>query len=350
MQLPQDQPGFTIRQRLLIEQATLHITCAWSTGVRVEIDCFVPPTENTLVVRWRVEGWTPAAVTGNNTPPVWFSLYRWADTSPQSYGGWFVGWFRHGAFQTTAGAKATALPLPVIRNDGGLHYVEQPFPADPTFPQGFQCLMAPLAGPVNVEAPDTAAAHEARLHLMPKGGALSGTLVVGVATTSDEGGALATLKRMRDGYKEVDVAADKMLAETHAAAQQFWSRSSVAVADQSVEAYVVRERARAAMREPSGSLPARLIPSQYGRGLLALARRLPHQLQPAGAVLGRLYVEPPRHGRCLLQGDGAHLRGRPQDRPRLLRYSRDLRAAQRVPDEDGRRPRSVASRWVAWRI
>ena len=51
MQLPPDLMGLQIRQRLVIEDATLLVTCRWPCGVSVEVECFVPPSLNVLVER-----------------------------------------------------------------------------------------------------------------------------------------------------------------------------------------------------------------------------------------------------------------------------------------------------------
>ena len=69
LHLPADQMGMTITQRLLIEEAKLLITCSWASGVRLDLECFVPPTPNVLVVRWSVANWDDRTRTGNGLPP-----------------------------------------------------------------------------------------------------------------------------------------------------------------------------------------------------------------------------------------------------------------------------------------
>lgn len=46
LQLPPDQVGLKIDQRLSIERATLAIVCTWESGVRMELECFVAPKPN----------------------------------------------------------------------------------------------------------------------------------------------------------------------------------------------------------------------------------------------------------------------------------------------------------------
>ena len=53
-----DLAGLEIDQRLMIEEGRLEITCAWPCGVKIATECFVPPSPNVLVVRWRAENWS----------------------------------------------------------------------------------------------------------------------------------------------------------------------------------------------------------------------------------------------------------------------------------------------------
>jgi alpha-L-fucosidase 2 len=236
MQLPPDQTGLRIRQRLLIEEARLEIECSWQSGVSLRVDCFVPPADNVLVVSWKAENWTPLTRTGNGLPPVWFSLYRWADPPIRAFAQRFFGDYRHGAFMTMASPKATPLPPPAIRQEEGISCIAQSFPADPTFPQGFECLMAPFAADMTVEKVDTGTTGEARLHLMPRVEATGGNLIVAVTTTSDEGGAGAELRRLRAkiGSNPAD-ALKRWENENRSRSAEFWSKSRVAIADPLLE-------------------------------------------------------------------------------------------------------------------
>ena len=99
MQLAPDQMGLKIEQRLVIEQATLFINCSWESGVRLALECYVAPSPNALVVRWKITGWNERTRTGNHVPPVWFSLYRWADPTLEVFAAKFVGDYRHDAFK-----------------------------------------------------------------------------------------------------------------------------------------------------------------------------------------------------------------------------------------------------------
>jgi hypothetical protein len=236
LQLPADQTLLRVTQRLHVEEARLEVLCAWRSGVTLRVDCFIPPGTNVLCLRWRVGGWATGTRTGNGVPPVWFSLYRWQDPTIQEFGARFVGQFRHGAFLDMSSPKATPLPRPLVRRVGEMSCVVQPFQPDPTFPQGFDCMMSAFARNVDVETPNTGACGEARLHVMPHADAESGTLVLGVTTTSDGGGAAEAMKALaaRIG-PDPEPFVERLAKENLASAQRFWSRSSVRIADPLLE-------------------------------------------------------------------------------------------------------------------
>lgn len=234
LHLPPDLPGKKIHQRLTIEQARLQVTCSWPSGVTVQLESFIPPTPNVLVVHWKVDGWNAETRMGRK-PPVWFSLYRWADPSIQRFAARFFGQSRHGAFGTFASPKATPLPPPAIGQDGAIRYIEQRFPADPLFKSGFRYAMAPFA-PAATEPVDTAATGEARLHVLPRDGASEGWLVVAVGTSGDEAGPLGPLRSVGAQLKDRPAEVLKQwAAENRAATAGFWSRSRVAIADPLLE-------------------------------------------------------------------------------------------------------------------
>ena len=235
LHLPPDLPGLKLTQQLLIEEATLRVTCAWPSGVRIEIESFIPPSNNVLVVRWRVENWNEQTRMGQQ-PPVWFSLYRWADPTIQTFAARVFAECRHDAFQLACDPKVTPLPPPVVQQEDKWRHIEQSFPPDALFPQGFRCLLAPFATDVAVEHANTAAAGEARLHLLPKAGATEGKLAVVVATSSDAGGPLAELQRLRSQWADQPARLlDRWTAENRNAAREFWSRSELRIADPLLE-------------------------------------------------------------------------------------------------------------------
>jgi len=108
VQLPPDLQGLQVRQRLVIEEAVLHVACTWPCGVKMEAECFVHPSLNVLVVRWRINGWDDRTRMGMK-PPVWFSLYRWADPTIQAFAARYFAECRHGAFSAIAAASTDSL-------------------------------------------------------------------------------------------------------------------------------------------------------------------------------------------------------------------------------------------------
>jgi len=236
MQLPADQMGLEIEQRLVIEEATLFITCCWRSGARLEVECFIPPTPNVLVVRWRMSNWNERTRTGHILPPVWFSLYRWADPKLETFAAKFFADYRHGAFQSMCDPKITPLPPPSVRNQNGLHLIEQSFPPDLLFENGFQYAMAPFASGCAVSPVDMADTGEARLHIMPPTDGLAGELVVAVATSSDDGGAHQELQRIHTELSSNPNEAVKNWTEANLrSAEEFWSKSRLSVSDALVE-------------------------------------------------------------------------------------------------------------------
>jgi hypothetical protein len=130
LHLPPDLPGLKVRQRLSIEEAVLRIECAWPSGVKIEVESLVAPAPNVLVVRWKTSGWNERTRMGQK-PPVWFSLYRWADPTIQAFAARFFAECRHAAFLDGASPKATPLPPPTAKQEGGAWLIEQAFPSDP---------------------------------------------------------------------------------------------------------------------------------------------------------------------------------------------------------------------------
>ena len=236
LQLPADQMGLKIRQELDIAEGMLHIACSWTSGLSIQVDAFVPPAPNVLVVRWTVENWTDETRTGNGLAPVWCSLYRWADPSIQEFGAQFFGDYRHGAFRACSDPKASPLPAPSARFEEGLHFIEQTFPPDPTFPDGFRYLMTPFVNAVAVEPVDMTPTGGARLHLIPAANASGGCAVVAVTTSSDAGGTVEAARRVGAALGGGAESKTKEWEEdTRRAAAEFWSKSGVSIADPLLE-------------------------------------------------------------------------------------------------------------------
>lgn len=235
LHLPCDLPGLKVRQRLVIEESTLHIVCSWPNGVKIEIDSLVPPSPNVLVLRWKVENWDDRTRMGHK-PPVWFSLYRWADPTIQSFAARFFAECRHGTFQECCGPKVTPLAPPAIKQENGLRLIEQAFPPDLLFTEGFRYVMAPFTAGAGIEPVPMAATGEARLHVLPQGKATSGWLAVAVATSSDRGGPMEEVRRVQARLGDrPEEALQQWTVDNTKKAAEFWSRSRVRIADPLLE-------------------------------------------------------------------------------------------------------------------
>ena len=236
MQLPADQMGLKIEQTLAIERATLTIVCTWESGLRLEVESFIPPSHNVLVVRWKVSNWNDQTQTGHDVPPVWFSLYRWADPTIEAFAQAFFAEYRHGAFLIPSHPNVTPLPRPVVRTEAGRPVIEQAFPPDLLFPQGFRYLLAPLAAGCAIAPVETSATGEARLHILPDVKATEGHLVVAVPSSSDGRGVVAGLGRVVQAIRDTPgKAIDAWAAENGAQAAAFWAKSSLRVSDPLME-------------------------------------------------------------------------------------------------------------------
>lgn len=240
MQLPPDQRDFRIAQQLLIEESRIRVDCTWASGVHVGIDCFVAPSPNVLILRWTLDGWNDETHTGSGldhhgrriSPPLWFSLYRWADPSIQKYGEQYYGEHRHPAFLVYADPKVDPLPPPSVRREHGTPFIEQMFPPDPVFPDGFRYTMVPFAPDSHIEEIDMPASREAHLHLLPNHEKKAGSIAVAVTTSSDPGGPGRERTRVLDILSsDPNGTIGAWEDENKQSAQQFWSRSSLRVSD-----------------------------------------------------------------------------------------------------------------------
>ncbi|MCR4413337.1 MAG: GH116 family glycosyl-hydrolase [Thermoguttaceae bacterium] len=236
LHLPADQMGLQITQSLVIEEATLHLTCAWPSGVRLDLDCFIPPSPNVLVVRWQLAGWNAHTRTGHDVPPVRFSLYRWADPSIEVFGERFAGEYLHEAFRGMGRPKVTPLAPPSAHKEGDFSWIEQAFPPDPLFKDGFRYRLAPWASGCRVQPVEMKAGGEARLQILPAATATNGTVIVAVATSSDRGGPGEELARIGKAVAANAAEAVQRWSEANRqSAAEFWARSRLQVSDPLIE-------------------------------------------------------------------------------------------------------------------
>ena len=102
-------------------------------------ECFVPPSPNVLVVRWKVENWNEQTRQGQK-PPVWFSLYRWADPTIQEFAARFFADSRHGAFQALLQPEGDAAGTAYGRAGWWLDFHRTDLSSFPAFRTGLSLL------------------------------------------------------------------------------------------------------------------------------------------------------------------------------------------------------------------
>jgi hypothetical protein len=235
LHLPPDLPGLTVRQELSIETGTLRLVCASANGVELRLTCSIPPQPNVLVVRWELVNWDESHRIGNTKPPVWFSLYRWADPDLRTFAQQYFAAYRHDTFLNMDHDKVTPLPRPLVRQDGGTTVVEQAFPPEPTFPNGFRYLLAPFVSAGSIAPVDMGASGEARLACMLPNDLTSGWVVVAVPSSSDPGGPEAELGRVRTALAGPATQPAQWEEAARQDAAEFWSHSALAIGDPLLE-------------------------------------------------------------------------------------------------------------------
>ncbi len=243
--LPPDLTGMTICQRLRIEDATLEIVCSWPVGVKLTVVCVIPPSPNVLVLHWTLEGWNERTQIGllgvgssdEQHQPLWFALHRWPDPAVNDFNARFYGEYRAGgAHFATKAFNPTTLPPPSTRLVDKQWIIEQAFPPDPLFKEGFRYWLAPVHAPGKVEHVPMSKTGEARLHLQPPDDRRDGWLSISVTSSRDEGGPEKEWQRIRDLVASTpDDVLQRWEMETRAAAAVFWSKSALTVANPMIE-------------------------------------------------------------------------------------------------------------------
>jgi len=229
LHIPADLPEMKITQTLMIEDALLQVGCSWSNGLRLDLEAFMAPDDNLLVVKWRLAGWNDQTAVGEwYLPPFWFALYRRADAVVGAFGEDYT--LRYNPiFNPFPPSEATPLDKPFLAElDGNGFYVQQNFPAEATFPQGFRYGMLPVSRELQVkplEGNNTLAG----LRLLPDPKNTAGSLYVAVesAGSDDE------LHGKLSPHRSVNL--DAVAAANQRTSREFWSKSALSVGDQLVE-------------------------------------------------------------------------------------------------------------------
>jgi len=234
LRLPPDLNGLELTQRLFIEEGRIEVCCQWNYGTRLVLNCFVHPLYDALVVDWSYTGYEENTV---GVPPssLIYSLYRWADPTYQEFEDILTSEIGHGVYYN--GQDCLPLPPPYVAERNGTSYIEQAFPSDPLFENGFKYRMTPyvMNGTAeNIQMPELG---EARLRLQPDNSSQShGSVVVHIATSLSEGG----IEDCFDTFKKAitsnpDQKIVEWRQESVDSAKQFWSKSSVAIGDELLE-------------------------------------------------------------------------------------------------------------------
>jgi len=244
LHIPPDLPGLSVRQELTIEEGILRIRCTARNGIELQLTCFIPPQENVLVVRWDLVNWAAETQIGKR-PPLRFSLYRWADPPILQFAQQYRAESLHGAFHAFDAKRSTPLPRPTTRTVAGQHIIEQTFPPEPTFPEGFRYVLSPFVSEGSARSVDTASVKEARLSVEPPAPSEEhpdghGWLVIAACSSSDrEGpdGELSRVAKMLTQPEDADGRStiDRWQGQTQSSASAFWSRSAVQIADPVLE-------------------------------------------------------------------------------------------------------------------
>lgn len=238
LQLPPDLCGMKISQRLVIEQSTVTIHCAWAEGPALDVECFIPPSPDVLVVKWQMTKWKARLHHKQRPQCLWFSLYRWPDPPIREFRERYFAEYRHDLtfYETSLLDQAIPLPPPkaVVRDE--VNMIEQCFPPEATFPDGYKYRLVPFVSSGLIEPVSAAHTREARLHIRPDGKALKGHLVVGIATSLSEGSIDSACDRLK---RAMGANAVKSIMSWRKAtlekAADFWSKSSVRIGEPLLE-------------------------------------------------------------------------------------------------------------------
>ncbi|MBE6395944.1 MAG: hypothetical protein E7046_02935 [Lentisphaerae bacterium] len=211
-----------IRQRVVIEENRYLLDVSWKSGERLSVEAVIPPGANVLSLKWKIDGWDPKRYTYPR-PPVTFAVRRRADVTPQAYSAGLI--VDHSFWNMEGHSKnSTALPPPVTRKlSDGRQAVEQAFPADPTFPDGFTCRLTAMHEPacwIFAKGGGDEPVRDANIIVNPDSKTASGVMSVAVTTSSDKS-LDAALSKPHDGY----------VAATRAAAANAWALSGVSFPD-----------------------------------------------------------------------------------------------------------------------
>jgi hypothetical protein len=238
MHLPIDKHEMTIHQKLVIERDECEITVSWPDGCEIRVLCFVHPTLNVLAVRWEVVNWGDATALSHQVP-VWFSVFRPADSTIEQFRFELQNRGRNPYIPYPDDpADCTPLDPPSYEQFDGQWVIEQTFPPDLEFTDGFKYFMLPFTTPdgLMIDPVRVGPSPDKAIHLYGNEDVHAGWMCLAIPCTSDEGGCEAEAKRFIDAVGD-DVAGtcERWREENLAAAEAFWARSAIEMDDDLLE-------------------------------------------------------------------------------------------------------------------
>lgn len=226
---PADLPNMEIKQTLIIEDALLKVTCSWSNGVSLDLQAFIAPNNNVLVIDWKLGGWNYDTAVGEMyLPPLWFALYRHADLPSRNFGEEYR--LRYNPiFKGFSDSEITPMEKPFLTKiDNGIFCIQQNFSPEATFPQGFRYGMLPVSQDLQIKPIDDVQTMAA-LRLLPLPENNAGTLYVAVESAGSDEELHEKLKQ--NLFLDTSELLDSNLKES----RRFWDKSSVSLDDKLVE-------------------------------------------------------------------------------------------------------------------
>ncbi len=229
MHIPADWSDMRFKQTLVIEDALLRVECSWSNGVKLYLEVFIAPDDNVLGLDWTLTGWDYQTATGEMyVAPVWFALYRKADPGVAEFGEDYC--LKYNPIFNPFN-KHNCLPLekPFVNTlNGHKMYLQQNFYPEPTFPDGFCYGIMPVAANLKMTQLDAGSAL-AGIRLTPELDTMSGKLFILVESAECD----AALGMKLQDAASVDV--EVLALDSKKAANAFWQKSAVKIADKLVE-------------------------------------------------------------------------------------------------------------------
>lgn len=228
--LPMDQKLVSISQVLTIEQAIATIEIVFESGVKIHLDCFIPPDNNQLILNWQLDNWNDTTATGSR--PCNFSLYRWADQTIEDFAKEWRANTGSSMFMRWADPDLDPLPPPETGEVNSVPVITQRFHPDNDSDEGFRCVMIPFAPGSEIKILNSDWDREARLQIMPGSDDFAGNLAVAIVTGDEPGEVNKRCQEIISSMgNDLTHTIQKLRQETIDSGNEFWKRSEVVTDD-----------------------------------------------------------------------------------------------------------------------